>query len=40
LWDEVLLASDNALYHRMSPKAALGAANATIQQGLNKYLKS
>jgi ABC-type glycerol-3-phosphate transport system substrate-binding protein len=40
LWDEILRASDNALYHRMSPKAALDAANATIQQGLDKYLKS
>jgi multiple sugar transport system substrate-binding protein len=40
LWDEVLQASDNALYHRMTPKQALDAANATVQQGLDKYLKS
>lgn len=40
LWDELLRASDNALYHRMTPKAALDAANATIQQGLDKYLKA
>ncbi len=40
LWDEILRASDNALYHRMSPKAALDAANATIQAGLDKYLHS
>lgn len=39
LWDELLRASDNALFHRMSPKAALDAANATIQAGLDKYLK-
>ncbi|MGH2346249.1 MAG: extracellular solute-binding protein, partial [Chloroflexota bacterium] len=40
LWDEILRASDNALYHRMSPKAALDSANATIQAGLDKYLHS
>ena len=39
LWDELLRASDNALFHRMSPKAALDAANATIQAGLDKHLR-
>ena len=39
LWDELLRASDDALFHRASPKAALDAANATIQAGLNKYLR-
>lgn len=40
LWDEILRASDAALYHQMSAKEALDAANATIQQGLDRALQN
>jgi multiple sugar transport system permease protein len=40
LWDEILRASDAALYHQMSAKEALDAANATIQEGLDRYLQN
>jgi multiple sugar transport system substrate-binding protein len=40
LWDEILRASDAALYHQASAKDALDAANDKIQAGLDKYLKS
>jgi multiple sugar transport system permease protein len=38
LWDEVLRASDAALYHQATPQEALDAANAKIQEGLDRYL--
>jgi ABC-type glycerol-3-phosphate transport system substrate-binding protein len=38
VWDELLRASDAALYHQTSAKGALDAANAKIQEGLDKYL--
>ncbi len=38
LWDELLRASDAALYHQSSAKDAIDAANAKIQEGLDKYL--
>ena len=38
LWDEILRASDAALYHQMTPKEALDAANAKIQEGSTEYL--
>jgi len=40
LWDEILRASDAALYHQSSAKDALDAANDKIQAGLDKYLKA
>jgi multiple sugar transport system substrate-binding protein len=40
LWDELLRASDAALYHQSSAQEALDAANAKIQAGLDKYLKT
>jgi ABC-type glycerol-3-phosphate transport system substrate-binding protein len=39
LWDEILRASDAALYHQASAKDALDAANTKIQAGLDKYLQ-
>lgn len=39
LWDELLRACDAALYHQASAKDALDAANAKIQEGLDRYLK-
>lgn len=40
LWDEILRASDAALYHQASPQEALDEANEIIQAGLDKYLQS
>lgn len=40
LWDEILRASDAALYHQMSPKEALDAANVKIQEGLDRFLSN
>jgi multiple sugar transport system permease protein len=39
LWDEILRASDAALYHQATPQEALDAANAKIQQGLDRFLQ-
>lgn len=39
LWDEILRASDAALYHQSTAKEALDAANDKIQAGLDKFLK-
>ncbi|MBX3069253.1 MAG: ABC transporter substrate-binding protein [Thermomicrobiales bacterium] len=40
LWDEILRASDAALYHQASPQEALDRANEIIQAGLDEYLKN
>jgi multiple sugar transport system permease protein len=40
LWDELLRASDAALYHQSSAQEALDAANEKIQAGLDKFLQS
>jgi ABC-type glycerol-3-phosphate transport system substrate-binding protein len=38
LWDEILRASDAALYHQMTPQEGLDAANIKIQEGLDRAL--